>query len=307
VGGGQPEVVPVGEPGVAALAARQHGVVSVPQLLALGIGHEAVKWRARQGRLHRVHRGVYAVGHARLTLRGRWWAAVLACGGPGSAVLSHRSAAALWDLLPAPGTPPEVTTLRRSASTPAVRVHRSATLRDGDVTEDDGLPVTTASRTLADLAAVLSPHQLGRVCQRAEHLRLLDAAPLSGRRSRALRAALAELAHHDPQVTRSELEERFLALLGAAGLPRPAVNATVAGLEVDVLWPAHRLVVELDGAATHLTPTAFEEDRRRDAALQAAGYRVVRFTWRRVAREPRAVAAALHALLAGPVDARADR
>ncbi len=167
-----------------------------------------------------------------------------------------------------------------------------------------GLPLTTVTRTLLDLADVLSPHALERALHRAEVLRLLDAGRLTarldaapGRRTRALRAALARLATADPDITRSALEERFLALVARARLPRPRLNARVAGFEVDALWAQQRLVVELDGAAVHLTPRAFEEDRARDVALQVAGLRVARFTWRQVADGPEAVARALRALL----------
>jgi len=277
-------------------------VVSTAQLHALGLSQTAIRDRARTGRLHRVHRGVYAVGHPRLLPRGRLWAAILACG---DAVLSHRSAAALWDLLPAPARV-EVTTLRRSASTPAIRVHRSRTLTERDRTTHEGLPLTTVPRTLVDLADVLSAHRLERVLHRAEHLRLLDAraiegrlASLSGRRARALRAALDGLRHREPSITRSELEERFLSLVAQNDLPRPEVNVHLHGHEVDALWRARRLVAELDGAETHLTPRAFEQDRRRDAQLQVQGYAVVRFTWRQVTNEPHAVAATLNALLSG--------
>ena len=170
--------------------------------------------------------------------------------------------------------------------------------------DTDGLVRTSVTRTLVDLADVLSPERLRRACRRAELLRLLDAGALRaaferlpGRRTRGLRAALGELALHEAALTRSELEERLLELAAAAELPRPAVNAMVETFEVDFLWRAQRLVVETDGAAAHLTPSAFERDRRRDAALQVAGYRVARFTWAQVTREPDAVSATLRALL----------
>jgi very-short-patch-repair endonuclease len=290
---------------MAALARRQHGVVSMTQLRALGMDRGAVDWRVRRGRLHRLHRGVYAVGHARLTFRGTLWAAVLACGGVDAAVLSHRTAATVWDLSPPPGRL-DVTSLRRSTSTRTLRVHRGGTLDplNDVVRQPDGLPVTTVARTLADLAQVLTSHQLERTCHRAEVLRKLDAEAvenqlerLQGRHTRALRRALASLALADPDITRSELEERFLALVAQAGLPRPRVNATVAGHEVDFLWPEQRLIAETDGAAAHLTVTAFEQDRERDAALLLAGFRVVRFTWRQVTKDPRSVTETLSALL----------
>jgi very-short-patch-repair endonuclease len=292
---------------VAELARRQHGVVSGAQLRTLGLGRGALQRGLEARRLLPVHRGVYAVGHARLTARGWFWAAVLACGGPEAAVLSHRSAASVWELLPTPSGAVEVTTLRDSASKPGVRVHESATLdRVADVWRDpDGLATTTVTRTLIDLADVLSAQRLRRAVHRAEILRLLDAGALRarlevvpGRRTRALEAIVAELAAREPEITRSELEHRFLALVDQFGLPRPRVNAVIVGLEVDFLWPDGRLIAETDGAATHLTPSAFEEDRRRDAALAVAGYRVVRFTRRRVVQQPQAVAATLRALLA---------
>ena len=277
--------------------------MSTAQLLAAGIGHGAIEHRVRRGRLHRRHRGVYAVGTPHLTPRGHLWGAVLACGGPGSAVLSHKSAAAVWDLLPSPARF-DVTTLGNSRSTKAIRVHRSTTLIPDDITHHDGLPVTTVARTLIDLATTLTPHRLERVVHRAEHLRLLDTYSLNaqfaratGRRTKPLRQALQTLEAHDPDVTRSTLEERLLALIAEAGLPRPQTNVMVGGHEVDFFWPEHRLIVETDGAATHATPTAFEDDRKRDAELTILGYRVVRFTRRQVAEHPRATLATLVLLL----------
>jgi Transcriptional regulator, AbiEi antitoxin/Protein of unknown function (DUF559) len=291
---------------VAELAERQQGVVSTAQLHAAGVGQGAVELRVRRGRLHRVHRGVYAVGHSRLTQRGRMWAAVLACGGVERAVLSHRTAAAAWDLSPMPSGRLDVTSLQRSTSTAKLRVHRgqSLDLLNDAVRQPDGLPVTSVARTLVDLASVLTSHQLERSCHRAEVLRRLDVSEVErlladARRpgARNLRAALATLGCADPDITRSELEERLLALVAGAGLPRPEVNAVVAGYEVDFVWRRQSLIVETDGAATHLTPSAFDEDRRKDAALQIAGYRVVRFTWAQVTDDPRGVAATVSALL----------
>ena len=251
---------------------------------------------------------MYAVGHARLTPRGRLWAAILACGGEHAAVISHRSAAALWELAP-PATLVEVTTLRHSRSTPAVRVHRTTSLHPQDIHRGhDGLPVTAVARTLLDLAAILTPTRLERACHQAELQRRLDMTAVddvleragAGRGTRRLRAAIDQLAATGAQVTRGELEIRFLSLIAQADLPRPMVNATVQGLEVDFLWPTHNLVVETDGAATHLTATAFEADRRRDAILQVAGLRVLRFTWRQLTEHPRTIEQTLRALLDAP-------
>jgi hypothetical protein len=231
------------------------------------------------------------------------WAAVLACGGPAAVALSHGTAAAAWDLSPLPARRLDVTTMGQGRPTRDLHVHRSRTLQplNDFVHQHDGLPVTTVARTLVDLAQVLTPHQLERACHRAEVLRTLDRVEIerclvNGRRSRPLREALATLAHADPQITRSELEERFLELVAEADLPPPLTNAQVAGYEVDFLWPEQRLIVETDGAATHLTPTAFEEDRRRDAAFQVAGLRIVRVTWRQVTEEAGAIRATLRAL-----------
>jgi very-short-patch-repair endonuclease len=278
--------------------------VSLAQLLEVGLGEGAIWHRVRLGRLVRVHRGVYAVGHAQLTAVGWRWAAVLACGGPGRATLSHRSAAVVWDLLPSPAKF-DVTTLGAAHGAAKIRVHRGALTAD-DLTTVDGLPLTTVARTLVDLSATLTPHQAERLVHRAEHLRLLDTRSLDeqlaraqGRPTRKLRAAVATLAAAEPDITRTELEGRFLALVLDARLPRPEVNAMVGEEEVDFLWRAEKLVVETDGAATHLTAEAFEEDRRRDAVHSMMGFRTLRFTWRQVVYEPGFVAKAIATALAG--------
>ena len=234
---------------------------------------------------------------------GRMWAAVLAYGGSRVAVLSHLSAAAVWDLVPWPSTA-DVTVAERRRSIGGVRVHRSRSLSRDDRTLDPehGLPVTTVARTLIDLADVLSPHRLERICHRAEHLRLLDisSSPPGRRAARRLRAALATLTHAPPQITRSDLEERFLALVASAGLPRPRVNEDRGPSCADFLWPELNLVVETDGARTHNTDTAFHADRRRDVDLKVAGLETVRFTWDHIQNDPRWVERALRTLTASP-------
>ena len=203
------------------LAGRQHGVVSRPQLLALGLGEDAIDHRARLARLHVIHPGVYAVGHRVLTQRGRWIAAVLAAGE--GAVLSHHSAGALWGLLP-PTRMLELTSpsqVRR----PGIRAHQSHLPADETATED-GIPVTTVARTLLDLAAVVDPRRLERALEEADKKRLDEALSLPdlirrypGRRGVA-RARLV-LARFVPgaTLTRSELEERFLSFLDERELP----------------------------------------------------------------------------------------
>ena len=244
------------------------------------------------------------VGHSQLTPLGWRWAAVLACGGPRRAALSHRSAAVVWDLLPSPAKF-DVTTLGAAHGTANIRVHRAA-LQPQDITTLDGLPLTTVARTLLDLTATLTPHQTERVVHRAVHLRLLDTRSLDeqlaraqGRRTTPLQAAIEQLQVREPDITRTLLEERFLELVVDAQLPRPEVNAMVGEHEVGFLWRAERLIVETDGASTHLTAEAFEEDRRRDAVHAMLGFRTLRFTWRQVVYEPRFVARAITAAVAG--------
>jgi very-short-patch-repair endonuclease len=265
---------------VADIAGRQHGAVSLAQLREAGLTDGQVRSRVRRGQLHRVHRGVYAVGHARLSGPGRLWAATLATAAP----LSHRTAAALWDLLPWPSGPIDVTTPRRGKPMAGIRVHESRTLTPDAVTRDPqlGLPVTTPSRTIIDLAAILTAHRLERVCHRARQLGLLDAGSLQpppGRPSRNLRAALATLADAQPQITRSAAEEAFLQIIADLRLPPPHVNEPYGPYVPDFRWPELDLIIEIDGRGTHLTPTAFEEDRERDARLLIEhDQRTLRFT-----------------------------
>jgi hypothetical protein len=248
---------------MAELAGRQWGVVSLAQLRAAGLSDDAVQRRVEAGRLHRLHRGVYAVGHTVLKREGRWLAAVLACGA--GAVLSHRSAAAHWALLQSEATRTDVTTPHQ------------------------GIPITSVARTLLDLAATVRPDRLERALAQAEHLELYDHRAITELLARSNghrgQKALTEATALEPKLTRSEWEVRLLKLVRAAALPEPLVNLSLAApdhprLEVDFCWPSHRLVVETDGWESHRTRAAFEADRRRDAALQADGYRVVRFTWR---------------------------
>jgi len=285
----------------------QHGVISLRQLQSLGLSASAVRTRVTAGRMHRVHAGVFAVGHASLTRRGRYAAAVLACG-PG-AVLSHRSAAALRELRASSRAAVDVTTPRRAGrKRTGIDVHSGATLLPRDVETVDGISCTTVARTLLDLAEVLERRQVERACEQSEVERVFDLREVEdvleradGRRGAAvLRSILAEQAI-GTALTRRELEALFLELCRAAGLPRPDVNAWLplepTGVEADFLWRERRLVVETDGRETHFTTWAFESDRRRDQRLMLAGWRVVRFTWRQVVEEPARVAATVGSLL----------
>jgi Transcriptional regulator, AbiEi antitoxin/AbiEi antitoxin C-terminal domain/Protein of unknown function (DUF559) len=293
------------ETALAALAGRQHGVVARAQLLDLGLGRRAIAHRIELGRLHPIHRGVYAVGHRVLSREAVYMAAVLVA--PGAAVLSHRSAAALWGIRHTDRAAVEITVPRALRARPAIDAHR-ATLPPDEVTTHNGIPVTTPPRTLLDLAAVLRPAQLERAINEAEVRRLGDPLPLATLVARyprrrgvpAIRRLLDsyQVGRH---ITRSELELEFLAVLDAHGLPRPQTNAMVhlpdTSHEVDCLWPAQKVTVELDSYDIHTTRAAFERDRGRDRALQAAGYRVLRLTWRQLHDEADAIARQLAPLL----------
>ncbi|MGH2991739.1 MAG: type IV toxin-antitoxin system AbiEi family antitoxin domain-containing protein [Solirubrobacterales bacterium] len=293
---------------IAQLAARQHGVAALAQLRDLGLSASGVRSRVAAGRLHRLHPGVYAVGHPLLSARGRWMAAVLACGP--RAVLSHRSAAALWGLLPSSRAAIDVAALSRPARDRAwVDVHRAGTLESDDVTRVDGIPCTSVARTLLDLAGVVERRSVERAYEQAEVLGVLDVSAVEAVLTRSFRRpgsavlrGIVSGARPGESLTRSELEERFLAICGAAALPRPRVNAWVRlgdgdGVEVDFVWPEQRLIVETDGHRVHRTRQAFERDRARDRRLLLAGWMVVRFTWRQLVNDNEEVVATLRALL----------
>jgi len=283
---------------IAELARTQHGLVTRRQLLGLGVGRAAVVRRLGAGRLHQVHRGVYTVGHPLLTREGRWLAAVLACGR--GAVLSHLDAAAAWGLRSHHRGPVDVSVppgARRER--PGIRIHR-APLAPADVATKERIPLTSAARTLVDVAAVLPRRAVERALDEAKYLRALGPRELSTtiERNRARpggRVLAAVLADHviGSTLTRSELEERFLAVCAANGVPSPEVNVRLLGLEVDFLWRAARVIAETDGYTAHGSRSAFERDRRRDVRLQAAGYSVLRFTYRQVVGDPSWVARSL--------------
>jgi hypothetical protein len=305
---GNKRVEPHLETLIADLAERQHGVVTLHQLQLLGVGRSGVSRRAKAGRLHRVHRGVYAVGRPRLGRDGVWMAAVLAYGP--RAVLSHRSAAALHGIRPTDRARIDVTVPGPSARPRAgIDVHRSLTLTEADITTVHGIPCTTVARTLVDLGDVVLVRAVEQAVDQAEVLRLFDlratkeALERAGpRRGAGVLQTVLE-GYEGPTLTDRELEERFLALCRTASLPSPAVNAWITladgvNYKADFLWRSERLIAETDGRDVHTTRKAFEHDRLRDQRLTLAGYTVVRFTWRQVADDPGAVAEALRGLLA---------
>jgi hypothetical protein len=285
---------------LARLAERQHGVVARSQLAERGLGRGAIANRLKLRQLCLLHRGVYAVGQHRLSQHGRWMAAVLSCGE--GAVLSHRSAAALWGLMRPRSTPVDVTSQHGRQGRKGIVLHK-AQIRPPERTARAGIPVTSLPRTLLDLAEVVDEQRLSRAFEEADRLGRLQMRGLEQVCARAgNRRGLAGLrrlmdAAREPVTTRSPLEDRFAAFCDAQGLPRPAFNTTVLGRETDVFWPHHRLVVELDGFAYHRHRAAFERDRARDAALQAAGYRVMRITHRRLDSEGAGIAIQLRKML----------
>lgn len=274
------------------IAAGQHGLVTRRQLLDAGATGRRIQLRVECGRLRPLHRGVYLVG-AVVPPRAIPLAACLACGP--RAVVSHRSAAELWELARSPpgahDHPIDVTLPNGNRRRTGIRVHRSRTLRSSERTHLDGVPVTTVPRTLLDLAAAAAARTVERALAEAfargltSEARVADCVTRHARvpGSTRLRAVL-DLG--PPAMTRSEAEERFLALVRRADVPRPRVNERVGAYEVDFHWPAARLVVEVDGFGPHHSRRAFERDRRRDADLVAREYRVMRVTWREIAERP---------------------
>jgi very-short-patch-repair endonuclease len=276
---------------IAALAARQHGVVTRSQLVACGFTPDVVCWRLKTQRLREVHRGVYGVGPLALP-REPEMAAALACGP--RAVASHEHAAGLWELRAPPSSGsavhvrvPEAVRIRRRG----IRVHRTRRLEADDVAVVDGIPVTSVPLTILDLAALLSGRDLERVVARAERARLVTTAELGvfveGRRGLRGAATLARLLAQPGTCvfTRSEFEERFRDELRRFGLSIPRFNPWVRGYELDCYWPDAWLAVELDGAAYHAAWRNQERDRLRDADLAAAGITVIRVSWRQLTEE----------------------
>lgn len=278
----------------ARLAGDRHGVLTTGQLRELGLSRGQIGRELANGRMHRLHRGVYLLGPT-LSQRGRELAAVRACSP--NAALSHRSAAYHWRLLPYPADPGPVHVTvagRNPGRPPGIRIHRVNGLERREVRIRDAIPVTSPARTILDLAAASAPRELEqavaeafalRLTNRTELVAMIEARP---RRPgvRALRALLD--AERPPARTRSPAEERLLTLIRMAGLPEPEVNAQLGRWEVDFLWREQRLVVEVDGYASHSSPRAFERDRLKTAGLQDAGFRVRRISANALRDDPQA-------------------
>jgi very-short-patch-repair endonuclease len=279
-----------------AIADHQRGRASRAQFLAAGISPWKIHHMLGAGFLIPEHAGVYVVGHRAPVQFGRETSALLACGE--GAVLSHRSAAAVWQLHPAdPTAPVNVLSTKRKGSRPGITIHHTLHLDAQDIRVRDGLPVTCPARTLIDNAGELTDRELERALDEAliqNILRLNQVAEalerLPARRNASrLRRLIIERRHST--LTRSELEELFLELIRKAGLPMPKVNYRLRGFTVDFYWPEHNVVFELDGYRFHSTRSAFERDHRKDAILKQAGIDTNRLTWRQVTAEPLATVA----------------
>lgn len=283
------------------LAARQHGVLTRQQLAGAGVSKGTIDRRLESGRLKPIHRGVYLVGPV-LPPFALEMAACLACGP--MAVLSHRSAAAVWGFVPAGRRRTMDVIIKPGGGTRrlGITTHRPEGVEPDETTVFEGVPITTPGRTLYDIARVLRPKALERAISEAFAGGRITPDELAtvGRRyagrpgGRRLVEAIGE---DGPRLTRSEAEARFIRLLSRAGLPKPRVNRVLAGYEVDFHWPEERLVVEIDGFAYHGSRRSFESDRARDADLSRAGFQVVRVTWNQLSSEPLLLAARLGALL----------
>jgi very-short-patch-repair endonuclease len=279
------------------LAARQRGYVTRGQLLDAGLGREAIKYRLTNGRLIPIHTGVYAVGHAPLAGVDRAYAALLACG-PG-ALLSHSTAACVWGLDHRWPTPFEVI-VENARRRPGIKIHR-ATITRKDVRRHHGIRVTSPARTVLDIAPRLTDNALARAVNdlRLERfLRIPDLAEVTARLPRHPGACRVRAFTDNPTgPTRSEFEDAFAAFTDAHGLPRPEFNTRVAGYEVDALFTAQKVIVELDGWGYHRSKEAFERDRERDATTLVVGYRTIRITWERMTNRPHREAERLRRIL----------
>ncbi len=284
---------------IAKIAERQHGVISAAQARGAGVSDDAIRARVLAGRWHRVHRGVYAVGHPALSPEGRWMAAVLAVGGRparGDSVLghwgaavSHRSAAFLWRLLPVAEGPVDIIVAGGDgrARRHDIHVHRSQSLARTDVTLREGIPVTTPARTIVDLRRALTwgwagsvpPYELRKAIRQVDVLGL----PIGDDPGR--------------DRTRSDLERDFLRLCRRNRLPRPEVNVPIDPYLVDFLWRDRELIVETDSYLYHRGKLAFQEDRERDLDLRRRGYDVIRLSERQIEEGPARVAETLTAVL----------
>ena len=272
-------------------------MITAAQLVQTGLTYSGISKRAAKGRLHRKYPGVYAVGQPRLSQQGEWMAATLACGH--GAYLASLNAAVHMKLWRRRVTGIHVLMPRGRRTPRGVHAHTYRRLDPRDVTRRDGIPVTTVPRTLVDLSDVLTPHQLANVIHEAAFRRLFDEHAVraaidraNGRHNLHVLSKALELNAAGSAGTRSELEDRFLALTSRSGLPEPLVNTQVEDIEVDFHWPELNLIVEVDGPG-HTRPRTEREDHERDTRLRAAGHSVLRIADHEIDQRPETVAARL--------------
>ena len=282
---------------IAATADRQHGNITRRQLIALGLSRNQIAYRVKVGRLHPVHRGVYAVGRPARTALERASAAVLACG-PGAA-LSHLSALALWHVADWPwGVSVTAPDDRRRRE---IRVHTSERLQRRDFRREVGIRVTSPARTLMDCAPLLSQGALSRAVNEAVRRKLVRRSDLADVVQRFPRHPGARLLRRFIDMkggpTRSQWEDAFPAFCRRFGLPEPLMAAKVAGYTVDALFTEEKVIVELDSWAFHQSRESFEGDRERDATTLASGHVTIRLTWRRMMEAAATEAARLDRIL----------
>lgn len=284
---------------VAALATRQHGVVSTAQLLALGLTKSTIDRWVQDGRLHRLHRGVYAVGHTALRWQASDVAAVLVAGE--GAALSHASAAAWWAIRPRTHGKVHVTvpTANGRRRHRGIALHRSGALHANEVTQHEGLQVTTVARTLLDYAGTQPRHLVDRAVEVAVSRRLVHADVhdvIAAHPKAPGRRMLTELLKYhgdDPHWRQSDFEAYIIDICRTHGIPLPQTNVPLLGEVVDAYWPDHQVVAEPDGMSVHGTRAAARRDRAKDAARIAHGIITVRITDEQAQQDGRAVAAAI--------------
>jgi very-short-patch-repair endonuclease len=286
---------------MARIARRQDNVITLAQLLEAGLGQRGVRHRVKAGTMQRLHRGVFLLGAAPPTRMARARAAAMACGD--RAVVSHRSAAEMFGLLPETDRGVDVTVVGRNPGFHSgIRLHRPRALARHHVTSARGIPVTTVARIIADLAATESVDDVEHAFQEALYRRIVTpgaVAAVVDMEPRRKGAPLIRALLDDPRMTRSERERALLKLIDAAQLPRPVTNVRLHGYRVDAYWPEHGLVLEFDGWQAHGHRHAFDGDRKRDQVMLANGLRAMRVTDRHLGHEPVALAARIAQALRG--------
>lgn len=291
------------ENAIAKIARRQDNVITREQLLSVGLGRGAIEHRVKGGTMQRIHKSVFLIGPAPPTPMARARAAALACGD--GAVVSHRTAAELYGLLPKTAGDVDVTVAARNpGARPGIRLHRVAGIGPGEAVSMRGMAITSAARTICDIAATELSREVEHALQEALYREVITEASVAdviAREPHRRGAPVIRALLDDTSLTRSERERTLLRLIKAAHLPKPVTNVRVHGYLVDALWPSHGLVLEFDGWGAHGHRLAFERDRKRDQILVAAGFRVIRVTDHQLKNEPIAVAARIAQALRDPL------